>query len=97
MMKRVPLLLLLTFLAALPALAAEGPVAAPAPTATVPAAAPATATSGSVVTPLLPNSSSSEIRFVAVCLFPECPVDADGNCSCEWFLCNGNYICALPW
>jgi hypothetical protein len=98
MMKRVPRLLLLAFLAALPAFAVEVPTgaAATAPEAapvTAAPAAPATAGAGSAVTPFGPNLSP-EIRFVVLC--PQCPIYPDIGCSCEWVLCNGAYICGRP-
>jgi predicted RNA-binding Zn ribbon-like protein len=98
MMKRLPLLLLLAFLAALPALAVEVPAgaAATAPAVTAPAAAPVTATvaaAESAATLLGPNSSP-EIRFVVIC--PQCPIYPDIGCSCEWIFCNGAYICGRP-
>ena len=94
-MKRIPLLLLLAVLAALPALAVEVPAGAAAttPTVTLPAVAPATATAGSTVAPLFPNLSP-EIHFVVLC--PQCPIYPDIGCSCDWILCNGAYICGRP-
>lgn len=33
----------------------------------------------------------------AVICGPNCRVDPDGFCSCEWFYCNGHLQCGIPY